>query len=845
MEDQSIVDLSLDSFISPYNSPEKTVIVNNTITQDNTNDFIEENVVGSVVQTLSNTERHIGADSLILDLPSSNPKVPKACQSVDSLEAVENTYNNHLAKGDFVALPANPSITAIGIDVNAANDVNNHNINEEKINTDICNDLVNKHDPAAGDPVPPLLPEAVGPKQPDVNQNSQALINQQSNCDNFEPMSNDLGSMNTGRDPIQSELALTMSAEPSPTREFIAVSQDASSNNTDEGFQSKANDQQILQEMLATSPTDPEYYEMTNSEMLTVSQRMEAEFREMVQNEKLKKKLILKGSTPTPEAAETITVNSISENLNTTAVYTQESEEKNKIITSSPQRQKKTVSSLPQRKVLAAKNIQLTTSPRSQTNQRNLEKGSTRPKSFTPKTAWSISTKPNKTKTETPAKSLTPTTIRITQSAPSNRRPISAVAAKTKAVEGRETAENQTPRSRPSFYSSNQTLSSRSRPQSANSSTSSIGKPRMPETRNIQSKIGSLTNANHTPSGGNVKIETKKFDYSNVTSKCASKANITHTPGGGKVKIQSKKLNFANVEPKCGSMNNVTHTPGGGNVKISGKKLDFGKVTSKCGSKDNINHTPGGGKVKIEHKRINLSHVESKCGSRDNITHTPGGGKVKVDHRKIDLSNVQSKCGSKDNITHTPGGGKVKLEHKRINLSHVKSKCGSKDNITHTPGGGKVKVDSKKLDYSQVTSKCGSKDNICHEPQGGKVKIFSKNPDLSHVSSKIGSKDNIHHTPGGGEVKITNRSMDFSQVSSKCGSMDNANHQAGGGMVQIFNEKLAFNDIAQSKVGSLNNANHRPGGGDVVIFDERLDFKERAACGRMDSGIHTSTSSES
>ncbi|XP_033733041.1 uncharacterized protein LOC117322308 isoform X3 [Pecten maximus] len=157
-----------------------------------------------------------------------------------------------------------------------------------------------------------------------------------------------------------------------------------------------------------------------------------------------------------------------------------------------------------------------------------------------------------------------------------------------------------------------------------------------PDTKNVQSKIGSLKNATHTPGGGNVKIANQKKDYSAVQGKIGSKVNLDHRPKGGDKKILSKKLEWK-AESRVGSLDNAKHAPGGGKVKIETAKLDFKeKAASKVGSKDNMDHKAGGGDKKIETKKLDFKEkAASKIGSKDNATHKPGGGEKKIENHKL------------------------------------------------------------------------------------------------------------------------------------------------------------------------------------------------------------------
>ncbi|KAJ3163567.1 hypothetical protein HDU86_000148 [Geranomyces michiganensis] len=75
---------------------------------------------------------------------------------------------------------------------------------------------------------------------------------------------------------------------------------------------------------------------------------------------------------------------------------------------------------------------------------------------------------------------------------------------------------------------------------------------------NVSSKIGSLENIHHKPSGGDKKIFSEKAKY-NVTSKVGSMENLHHTPGGGDKKVPTVKVDFAGrAKSKVGSLDNVS-----------------------------------------------------------------------------------------------------------------------------------------------------------------------------------------------------------------------------------------------------------------------------------------------
>ncbi|KAK0050058.1 microtubule-associated protein 2-like isoform X1 [Biomphalaria pfeifferi] len=183
-----------------------------------------------------------------------------------------------------------------------------------------------------------------------------------------------------------------------------------------------------------------------------------------------------------------------------------------------------------------------------------------------------------------------------------------------------------------------------STPKTPSASTPKTGEVK--EGKEIKSKIGSLEKTNHTPGGGNVKITTKKPDFTNVTSKIGSKDKIDHKPGGGNIKIETKKLKIE-AKSKIGSLENATHKPAGGDKKIEVKKMEW-NAKSKVGSLENATHVPGGGDKKILSEKLEWKSG-SRVGSLDNAKHEPGGGNVKIESRKLDFKEKASpKIGSLD-----------------------------------------------------------------------------------------------------------------------------------------------------------------------------------------------------
>merc|ERR1711915_52464 len=89
-----------------------------------------------------------------------------------------------------------------------------------------------------------------------------------------------------------------------------------------------------------------------------------------------------------------------------------------------------------------------------------------------------------------------------------------------------------------------------------------------PNLKKVKSKVSSLTNTNHKPGGGQVKIESRKLEWN-----AAPKTNVLnegYVPGGGdkKISIESRKLNW-NAQSK------VVTKPGPKPVKAT-KKADAG-----------------------------------------------------------------------------------------------------------------------------------------------------------------------------------------------------------------------------------------------------------------------------
>ncbi|XP_034288024.1 microtubule-associated protein 2 isoform X18 [Pantherophis guttatus] len=164
----------------------------------------------------------------------------------------------------------------------------------------------------------------------------------------------------------------------------------------------------------------------------------------------------------------------------------------------------------------------------------------------------------------------------------------------------------------------------------------------LPDLKNVRSKVGSTDNIKYQPKGGQVRILSKKIDFSDVHSRCGSRDNIKHSAGGGNVQIVTKKIDLSHVTSKCGSLKNIRHRPGGGRVKIESVKLDFKeKAQAKVGSLDNAHHVPGGGNIKIDSQKLNFrEHARARVDhGAEIITQSPGRSSVASPRR---LSNVSS-----------------------------------------------------------------------------------------------------------------------------------------------------------------------------------------------------------
>lgn len=198
-----------------------------------------------------------------------------------------------------------------------------------------------------------------------------------------------------------------------------------------------------------------------------------------------------------------------------------------------------------------------------------------------------------------------------------------------------------------------------------------VPKANTPNTKQVQSKVGSLTNLKHTPKGGDVKI----FDQGaaalrenlkkSATSKIASLDNVNYSPASTAKPILDKSKEDREhlkkvAKSKCGSLANINHTPKQSDLKIFDRKLRFNQqATSKCGSLQNIKHKPGGGDIKIVSKTEKYEKVTSKCGSLANKDYVPKNTGKKIFSEKLDYKNVKARAGSLANIGHKPKASNV------------------------------------------------------------------------------------------------------------------------------------------------------------------------------------------
>jgi len=177
-----------------------------------------------------------------------------------------------------------------------------------------------------------------------------------------------------------------------------------------------------------------------------------------------------------------------------------------------------------------------------------------------------------------------------------------------------------------------------------------VGMTSSPNLKKVQSKVGSLANANHRPGGGEIKIRSQKLEWK---AEPRTKAlNAEYRPQGGDKRIESRKLDWT-TNSRVGSLENSRHKAGGGDKKILSQRTEW-KAQSKVGSTDNIRHRAGGGDIKIENRKIELN-VQSKVGSLVNVKHRPGGGDKKVFNDVDYLKQVNELPGAQLMVKSTSG----------------------------------------------------------------------------------------------------------------------------------------------------------------------------------------------
>jgi len=168
-----------------------------------------------------------------------------------------------------------------------------------------------------------------------------------------------------------------------------------------------------------------------------------------------------------------------------------------------------------------------------------------------------------------------------------------------------------------------------------------VGSAPSPNLMSAQSRIGSLSNTQHKPGGGNIRIENRKLEW-NVQAKTVVN-NDKYTPGGGDKKIENRKLNW-NAQSKIRSLENHSYRPGGGDKKIENRKVEW-KVDSRVGSTKNISHKAGGGNIRIHNEKLEFK-VASRIGSLSNVKHKPGGGDKKIFDDKEYIRQINSEQNS-------------------------------------------------------------------------------------------------------------------------------------------------------------------------------------------------------
>lgn len=105
--------------------------------------------------------------------------------------------------------------------------------------------------------------------------------------------------------------------------------------------------------------------------------------------------------------------------------------------------------------------------------------------------------------------------------------------------------------------------------------------------KNVSAKVGSLTNRDYQPGGGQVSIIDQRPQWQ-ASSKINSLTNANWAPPAPRVNVRSEKLQW-NAQPKIDSLANIDYKPTGGeNIAIRDEKLDFSSVAPRvdCGFVD-------------------------------------------------------------------------------------------------------------------------------------------------------------------------------------------------------------------------------------------------------------------
>lgn len=120
-----------------------------------------------------------------------------------------------------------------------------------------------------------------------------------------------------------------------------------------------------------------------------------------------------------------------------------------------------------------------------------------------------------------------------------------------------------------------------------------------------------------SPKRNDVQIRSDDNKYKHVPSKIGSLTNIQHQPGGGQISIRDEVLQWS-ASPKVGSLVNANWSPPPPRVSVRTEKLKW-ESQSKVGSLDNMEYKPAGGNIAIRDEKVDLSYVGPRvdCGFID------------------------------------------------------------------------------------------------------------------------------------------------------------------------------------------------------------------------------------